>query len=114
MPAGLWWILRAILAQRPGEIRHAKWAEIDFDGKTWSIPAEKMKMRRDHIVPLPDQAIALLTELRAFNNTGEYLFPSLRTWKRPMSENTLNGALHRLPPGGGYWWVPQASARRTL
>lgn len=88
--------LLAILAQRPGELRHAKWSEIDFDAKVWAIPAEKMKMRRDHNVPLPKQALKLLDELRAFNTHGEYLFPSLRTWTRPMSENTLNAALRRM------------------
>ena len=92
--------LLAILAQRPGEIRHAKWVEIDFANKVWAIPAEKMKMRRDHFVPLPDQAIALLGELRLMNGNGEYLFPSLRTWKRPMSENTLNAALRRMGYSG--------------
>lgn len=92
--------LLAMLAQRPGEIRHAKWAEIDFANRVWAIPAEKMKMRRDHLVPLPDQAIALLDELRCMNGNGEYLFPSLRTWLRPMSENTLNAALRRLGYAG--------------
>tara|TARA_R110002074_G_scaffold33348_5_gene92863 strand:+ start:162 stop:1349 length:1188 start_codon:yes stop_codon:yes gene_type:complete len=92
--------LLAILAQRPGEIRHAKWAEIDFTNKIWAIPAEKMKMRRDHLVPLPAQALALLDELRRMNGNGEYLFPSLRTWKRPMSENTLNAALRRMGYSG--------------
>ncbi len=92
--------LLAMLAQRPGEIRHAKWSEIDFVKKVWSIPAETMKMRRDHIVPLPEQAIALLDELRRMNGNGEYLFPSLRTWTRPMSENTLNAALRRMGYAG--------------
>jgi integrase len=92
--------LLAILAQRPGEIRNAKWAEFDFSNKIWAIPAEKMKMRRDHLVPLPAQAIALLDELRRMNGNGEYLFPSLRTWKRPMSENTLNAALRRMGYSG--------------
>lgn len=92
--------LLAMLAQRPGEIRNAKWAEFDFASKIWAIPAEKMKMRRDHLVPLPEQAIALLDELRRMNGNGEYLFPSLRTWKRPMSENTLNAALRRMGYSG--------------
>ena len=69
--------LLAITAQRPGEIRHAKWEEFDFAGKVWSLPAAKMKMRRDHNVPLPDQALALLDELRMITGNGEYLFPSL-------------------------------------
>lgn len=92
--------LLALLAQRPGEIRRAKWSEIDFVKKVWLIPADRMKMRRDHIVPLPDQALALLDELRRMNGNGEYLFPSLRTWTRPMSENTLNGALRRMGYSG--------------
>ena len=92
--------LLAILAQRPGEIRHAKWSEIDFTAKVWALPAEKMKMRRDHMIPLPTQALALLDQLRRMNGNGEYLFPSLRTWKRPMSENTLNAALRRMGYSG--------------
>ena len=92
--------LLAILAQRPGEVRNAKWDEFDFDEKVWSIPAAKMKMRRDHNVPLPDQAIELLEKLRALNNNGDFLFPSLRTWTRPMSENTMNAALRRMGYSG--------------
>ena len=88
--------LLAILAQRPGEIRHAKWEEFDLEQEIWVIPAAKMKMRRDHNVPLPDCVLLLLKQLRAMNNQGEYLFPSLRTWTRPMSENTLNAALRRM------------------
>lgn len=92
--------LLAILAQRPGEIRHAIWEEFDFGARVWAIPAAKMKMRRDHNVPLPDQALALLDELKSFNLRGDYLFPSLRTWTRPMSENTLNAALRRMGYSG--------------
>lgn len=92
--------LLAILAQRPGELRNAKWDEFDFDERVWSIPAAKMKMRRDHNVPLPSQAIVLLQQLRAMNNKGDFLFPSLRTWTRPMSENTLNAALRRMGYSG--------------
>lgn len=92
--------LLAILAQRPGEIRNAIWSEFDLQERVWSIPAAKMKMRRDHNVPLPDQAIVLLDELKLLNNKSKYLFPSLRTWTRPMSENTLNAALRRLGYSG--------------
>lgn len=92
--------LLAILAQRPGEVRNAKWDEIDLVDAVWSIPAAKMKMRRDHNVPLPKQALKLLEHLRAMNNKGDYLFPSLRTWTRPMSENTLNAALRRMGYSG--------------
>ena len=92
--------LLALLAQRPGELRHAKWEEFDFESRFWAIPAGKMKMRRDHNVPLPDQAIALLEELRPLTGEGEFLFPSLNSWKRPMSENTLNAALRRMGYSG--------------
>lgn len=92
--------LLALLAQRPGEIRLSKWEEFDLDARVWSIPAAKMKMRRDHHVPLPKQALTLLGELRALGLNGEYLFPSLRTWTRPMSENTLNAALRRMGYSG--------------
>jgi integrase len=88
--------LLAILVQRPGELRHAKWAEFDMEEKVWSIPASRMKMRRDHRVPLPDQAINVLKELHDLTGSGEYLLPSLRSVSRPMSENTMNGALRRL------------------
>ena len=92
--------LLAMLAQRPGELRHAKWAEFDWDRAIWSIPAAKMKMRRDHSVPLPAQALELLEELRSLTSASDYLFPSLRSWHRPMSENTLNAALRRLGYAG--------------
>lgn len=93
-------MLLAILAQRPGEIRQAKWEEFDLEERVWSIPASKMKMRKDHNVPLPDQALALLNKLKGMGHNGEYLFPSLRTWTRPMSENTLNAALRRMGYSG--------------
>ncbi|MEP4194619.1 MAG: integrase arm-type DNA-binding domain-containing protein [Aliishimia sp.] len=92
--------LLAILAQRPGEIRHARWEDFNFEDAIWSIPAAKMKMRRDHMVPLPAQALALLDELRSITGEGAYLFPSLRSWQRPMSENTLNAALRRMGYSG--------------
>lgn len=92
--------LLALTAQRPGEIRHASWVEFDFREKIWVIPANKMKMRRDHNVPLPDQALNLLNDLRMITGNGEFLFPSLRSWHRPMSENTLNAALRRMGYSG--------------
>ena len=92
--------LLAILAQRPGEIRHARWDEIDFEAAIWSIPAEKMKMRKPHNVPLPALALTLLDELRPITGAGVLLFPSLRSWQRPMSENTLNAALRRMGYSG--------------
>lgn len=81
---------------RPGELRHAEWSEIDFEKTEWRIPAEKMKMGEQHIVPLCTQAITILEELKALTGDGKYVFPSIRSSKRPMSENTVLGALRRL------------------
>jgi len=84
---------------RPGELRTAEWAEIhDLDGNApqWRIPATKMKMRREHVVPLARQAVELLKELRTHTGEGRLLFPTLMDPERPMSNNTLNSALHRL------------------
>jgi integrase len=84
---------------RPGELRQAEWVEFDFDAALWSIPAKKMKMRRPHRVPLARQAVAILRDLRAITGGGRWLFPSVRTSARPISENTLNAALRRLGYG---------------
>jgi len=81
---------------RPGELRQAEWEEFDLDNAEWRIPAHKMKMRVLHIVPLSKQAITILKELDPLTGSGQYLFPSNRTITRPMSENTVNGALRRL------------------
>src|SRR6476660_4235211 len=81
---------------RPGELRQAEWREFDLDGAVWSISAEKMKMRRPHRVPLARQPLAILRELQEITGNGRWLFPSVRTFTRPISENTLNAALRRL------------------
>ena len=81
---------------RPGELRHAEWSEFDFEKAEWRIPAEKMKMGVQHIVPLSEQVITLLKELKPLTGNDKYLFPSNRTKARPISENTLNAALRRL------------------
>lgn len=81
---------------RPGELRHAEWNEFDFDNALWTIPGEKTKMRKPHHVPLSRQSRALFEELRAITGPDGYVFPSVRTRSRPMSENTINGALRRL------------------
>jgi integrase len=88
--------LAPLLFVRPGELRHAEWTEIDFDAAEWRIPAGKMKMGEEHIVPLPTQAVAILRELEPLTGRGRYLFPGLRTASRPMSENTVNAALRRM------------------
>jgi integrase len=88
--------LAPLVFVRPGEMRGAEWAEIDFEKAEWRIPASKMKMREQHIVPLSVQALAILRELHPLTGAGRYLFPSERTGERPMSENTVNAALRRL------------------
>lgn len=81
---------------RPGELRQAEWSEIDFDAAVWRIPAARMKKRREHVVPLSRQALAILCELRALTGDGRLVFPALGKPDRPMSENTATGALRRL------------------
>ena len=88
--------LAPMLFVRPGELRHAEWSEIDLDKAEWRIPAAKMKMREQHIVPLCRQVVAIMRELYPLTGEGRYLFPSVRTSARPMSENTVNAALRRL------------------
>lgn len=88
--------LSAHLFVRPGELRQAEWAEFDFDRPVWNIPAEKMKMRRPHRVPLSTQVASLFEELWDLTGTGRYCFPSFRRGQRPMSENTVNAALRAL------------------
>lgn len=88
--------LSAHVFVRPGELRHAEWSEIDLDGAVWTIPANKMKMGKAHQVPLSRQTIALLSEINEVTGPDGYVFPSIRTRTRPMSENTVNAGLRRL------------------
>jgi integrase len=90
--------LSPLLFVRPGELRTMEWAEVDLDAAEWRIPARKMKMKADHLVPLARQAVALLRNVKPMTGHGKYVFPSLRTGERPMSENTINAALR----GMGY------------
>nr|WP_309296111.1 site-specific integrase [Nitrosomonas sp. PY1] len=69
---------------------------MDFDRKEWRIAAHKMKMREQHIVPLSPQAIEILQTVKLLTGDGQYVFPSIRSGSRPMSENTINAALRRL------------------
>jgi integrase len=81
---------------RPGELRHAEWAEIDFDTAIWNIPAGKMKMKVAHIVPLSKQVIEVLRALQPLTGAGQYLFPGGRSATRPLSNNAINAALRRM------------------
>lgn len=95
--------LAALLFQRPGNIRQMRWADVDLDSKIWTIPAADMKRTkaakingRPHLVPLAPQAIALLKDLKPLTGHGQYVFPSLLTGERPMSDNTMRTALRRM------------------
>jgi len=88
--------LAPLVFVRPGELRQAEWAEFDLDKAEWNIPAEKMKMREPHLVPLPPQAVEILRELYALTGRGRYVFPSARSPKRPMSNNAVLAALRRM------------------
>jgi integrase len=87
---------------RPGELRRAEWSEFDLEAEQpmWRIPAEKMKMRDSHLVPLSRQAVEILQGLEPHTGGGKYVFPSLRSGGRPMSENTINAGLRRLGYSG--------------
>lgn len=85
--------------QRPGEIRKAEWTEIDFDKAVWTIPAERMKQRQPHRVPLSGQALIILREAAELSGGGRYIFPKLGSSKKPMCENAINGALRRMGYG---------------
>jgi integrase len=88
--------LAPLVFVRPGELRMAEWREFDLDAAEWRIAAARMKMREAHIVPLARQAVDLLRNLHAITGDGKFVFPSLRTPDRPISENTINAALRRL------------------
>lgn len=81
---------------RPGELRQAEWAEIDFDNAVWLIPASKTKMRKAHAVPLSTQVVCLLKQTKTLSGAYRYVFPSIRSTNRPMSDNTINAGLRRL------------------
>ncbi|WP_318258138.1 site-specific integrase [Geobacter anodireducens] len=88
--------LAPLVFVRPGELRLAEWSEIDFDAAEWNIPAERMKMKEAHLVPLSTQALNILRELHALTSPSRYLFPSARSNARPLSNNAVNAALRRM------------------
>jgi integrase len=90
--------LAPLVFVRPGELRQAEWSEFDLDGAepVWRIPAEKMKSRVEHLVPLSRQAVAILRELQPLTGEGRYVFPNGRGWQRPLSENGITAALRRM------------------
>lgn len=86
---------------RPGELRMADWSEFDLERAVWRIPAERMKMRRPHEIPLSRQVLDYLKELAPLTGPSGYVFPAFHTSKRPMSENTVNQAFRRMGFGQG-------------
>lgn len=88
--------LTPLLFQRPGEIRHMEWVEINWELEYWEISAEKMKMRMPHIVPLCSQALSILKALYPLSGKGQYVFPSARRGGRPLSEGGVRKALRSL------------------
>ncbi len=93
--------LLAYVFTRPVELRTAPWSEFDLDAAEWRIPAERMKMKRPHVVLLPTQAIALLRELHTITGRQRWLFPNARRPRDHMSHNTLNSVIDRMGFGDG-------------
>jgi integrase len=77
-------------------LRLAEWTEFNLDGAEWRIPAQRMKMKELHVVPLSTQAVALLRDLHELTSNGRYVFPSIRSADRAISDNTINAALRRM------------------
>jgi integrase len=88
--------LAPLVFVRPGELRGAEWTEIDLDAAEWRIAAHRTKMRRQHIVPLANQAVTMLRDLHPLSGRGRYVFPSPRTFTRPLSDNAITSALRRI------------------
>lgn len=88
--------LLALTMTRPGDVRHMRRSEVNFDKAMWRIPAERMKMRRPHDVPLSRQALAILRDIWSVSSDGDLVLPSVRSAKKPLSENAMNSALRRM------------------
>jgi integrase len=88
--------LAPLVFVRPGELRNAEWSELDLESAEWNIPAERMKMKQAHLVPLSKQAVEILRELHSLTGHRRYVFPSVRSPNRPMSNNAVLAALRRM------------------
>ncbi|MHA3049903.1 tyrosine-type recombinase/integrase [Acinetobacter sp. ANC 4639] len=88
--------LLTMLFCRPSELREAQWHEFDLNEGLWNIPEERMKKRREHVIPLPTQAVNLLNELKSIRGESEYLFPSRSNQNKPKSDTVFIMALRRL------------------
>lgn len=89
-------LLAPLVFARPGELRNAKWKDIDLDACMWSLPAESMKMGEPHLVPLSSQAVTILKDMHPYSGHLEHVFPGARDPKRPMSDAAVNAAMRRL------------------
>ena len=92
--------LQLLILVRPSEASGARWEEIDLDTKLWTIPAERMKAKREHIVPLSPQALDILEVMKPISAHREYIFPSRNDPKQPMNSQTANAAIKRIGYGG--------------
>lgn len=102
--------LLMLTAARPGEVRSARWDEFELDAKLWRIPAERMKMRTEHVVPLSAQAVAVVEAMKPLSGRRELVFPSPFYPSKPLSENTFNSAMARM----GYKYLATAHGFRAL
>jgi integrase len=108
--------LLPLVFTRPSELTQAEWTEFDFDAGEWNIPAERMKLREPHLVPLSAQAVTILRELHPLTGYGRHVFPGVRDPRKPISENTLNVALRAIGYGKGIHTAHgfRATARTNL
>lgn len=114
-------MIAPILFQRPGNLRHMRWRDLDLDAGLWTIPSADMKRRKGaklngapHIVPLPRQAVAILQGLQPLTGHGEYVFTGFRDPARAMSEAAVNAALHGMGYAGRHTWHGYRATGRTL
>lgn len=110
-----------ILFQRPGNLRTMRWADVDLDAAVWTIPSMDMKRTKaqkvngqPHLVPLPRQVVEALRELQPLTGAREYVFPGFRDPKVPMSEASVNAALHAMGYGGRHTWHGYRATGRTI
>jgi len=113
--------LAPVLYQRPGNLREMEWAELDLGGALWTIPSMKMKRTKlekergeAHTVPLPTQAVAMLSSLHALTGHGRYVFPGERSHDRPISDNSVRSALYALGFGKEQTWHGFRATARTM
>ncbi|ECK7391851.1 tyrosine-type recombinase/integrase [Salmonella enterica subsp. enterica] len=92
--------LQVLTGLRPGELRQGEWSEINFEKETWEVPAERMKKRRPHCVPLPKQAICLLEQIKAITGQCRFIFPGRIQHSKPMSEMAMNVLIRRIGYAG--------------